>query len=315
MDTPVQPPVPPSSNTPVPTQRWHITFTKRKLWMGIGIGMFLILGISGFFLWQSMTKTPEKNTTGKPIETKKPDTAIAKVGDEYIYQKDLNTEIANYPMPVDDAVRKRLLEKIVKDSIILQAAKKENLTKLDPAVYNSPNKNYAKRVADIQSVEKNIDGKVAQISGSMITVWFYNTYPAKIGLVEGKKEALKRITALHKRVASKEITMQEAANLIRTDPSYEDIDFGYTNNALITFSQNKGERISVNVDFDKLIWKTKPGEVTPIFLAKDIVPTTMKTEEAFYAFAQVDKKIDTSSTKDFATWYTDQKNNYEVTYY
>lgn len=262
-----------------------------------------------------------KDETGRtensfsPVAITPPENAIAKVGEEFIYQTDLDIELANYPGPKGEATKKTLLDKLVNDSIILQAAQKANLVKLDPEVYNADNKNYGKRINDIKNIQTKMDSEVDQISGKMVSLWFYNYKPAKIGLEKGKEEAFRRISALHARVVNKEITMNEAANIIKSDPSYGDLDFGYENNAISTFSSNKGKRIAIDQGFDPVLWKTNPGEITEVYLGKNTNEFTNELVESFYVFGQVDKKIDNGNSQTYAQWLEAQKGNYEVTYF
>jgi hypothetical protein len=150
----------------------------------------------------------------------------------------------------------------------------------------------------------------------MISVWFNNQIPAKIGIEKGKAEALKRITTLHDKVINKEITIEDAGRLIISDPSYADLDpYGYKNNAIVTFSEPKGKQITIDSGFDDALWGTKEGDITPIYLGKSINSPRQSPVEAYYIFGQVKKKIEKGNIQDFDSWYTVQKNNYEVTYY
>jgi prefoldin subunit 5 len=295
----------------------QIKVSKKMVFISVAfVIVLIIIGIGFFFLKQKTKEKQAHETAGLQVapNAKKPDDAIAKVGDEYIYQKDLDTELSYFGGTKDKQTKKLLLSKLIKDSIILQAAKKNKLITLNNTVYNEANKDYMKRIADIKVVEKKVNSSMDQISGTMVSVWFYNQIPAKIGLVQGKQEAFKKISALQKRVAAKEITIQDAGHLITIDPSYADLDYGYQNNALVTFSNPKGKQLTVDEGFDKVLWNTKEGEITPVFLGKTL-DNKGNVIDAFYIFGKVDKKINIGIIQDFAHWYDAQKNNYEITYY
>lgn len=306
---PTPPVLPPT--TPEASPKPRIVIQKRTLFIILAAIILLIIASIGFFLFQN---TQKKTTEMTKNDTSTPKGAIAKVGDEYIYQKDLDTELANFPGATDEATKKRLIQKLVKDSIILQAGEKDKLIQLHDTTYNSGDKKYMERIAEVKAVEKAVDSKTDQISGEMISIWFNNQLPAKIGIEKGKEEAFKRITALQKRVAAKEITMKQASELILSDPSYANLDYGYANNALIPFSYPKGKQITVDSDFDDVLWKTPQGGVTPVFLGKTL-DAAGKEIEAYYIFGKVDKKIDDGNTLDFNRWYNSVKGNYDITYY
>src|SRR5437016_3940350 len=109
----------------------------------------------------------------------KPATAIiAKVGNEKIYQRDLNTELANYPPQKNIDRKRQLLQKIVKDSIILQAGEKDGLIKLDSSVFDSSTKDYLKRVKLVAEVQELVEHRKDHITGAVLSIWFYNIIPA-----------------------------------------------------------------------------------------------------------------------------------------
>lgn len=241
--------------------------------------------------------------------------AIAKVGNEYIFQKDLDVETANYPGPKSAETNKLLMDKLVKDSVILQSAEAEKIASVSADIYNTPSKNYAKRMARIKDIKGLVNSKTDHLKGTIVNVWFNNYEPAKIGLEAGKKLAFERISTLQKRVAGGQITIEEAGNIIRRDPSYGDLDVGYKSNASFAFNEKKGEKITFNPDFDQQLWSLNPGEVTNVYLGKIISGFTQQSEESFYAFGQVSEKVDNGNSLDFEAWLGNNQKNYEITYY
>lgn len=291
-----------------------------------GIGGLIALCLIALIIYILQSKSPgtaknigtaKVNDAAAPAVVPVPENAIAKVGDEFIFKSDLEFELANYQGQKDDNAKKILTDKLIRDSIALQAAKKANLINLnlDTEVFNADNKNYGKRISDIKNIQTKINTGVDQISGILVSVWFYNYKPAKIGLEEGKKEAFKRISELHSRVVNKEITIEEAGNIIKNDPSYDQLDFGYQNNALFNFSYEKGKKITQNPEYDAILWNTKPGDVTDVFLGKNVNEFTSELGDAYYVFGQVKGKSDKGITQTYDQWLEAQKSNYEVTYY
>jgi hypothetical protein len=240
---------------------------------------------------------------------------VAKAGEENIYQKDLDIELLYYPMQKNAAAQKLLLEKIAKDSIILQSAQNEGLVKLDESVFNSPQKDYLKRMKLVADVRKAIENKQDSISGNVISLWFFNTKVAAVGYDKGKEIALSKITDLYNGVKSKKITPQQAAQEIINDSSLAQIDTSYDSNAILTFKAGPKDAITFDPAFDALIRQLAPGQVTDIYLAKDKDTKTGKEIDAVYMFAQVDARSVTGDTIDFDQWYAQRENNYEIVYY
>lgn len=314
----------PQDNTQSTAAFTTVTVSKKKVYIITGVILVILLGVLlGVFLMKGTSTQkgviaslfPQKNDSNSQP---KPKNAIAKVGDEYIYQSDLDTELATYPTKADESVKKMLLSKLVKDSIVLQAAKKEKLlsqSALTKIIYNSSEKNYMKRINAIQQVEKKIDASLDQISGTIVSIWFNNMFPPKMGLEAGKKEAYRRISELRNKVANKEITIEDAGKLVITDSTLAELDPGYQNNGLVTFSVKWGKRITIDDKLDAFILTLKPGQVSDVFLGRNVNGFTDKLEDAFYAFVQVTNRVDNGNTKDFNAWYEQQKKNYAVTYY
>jgi hypothetical protein len=294
---------------------------QHKVIAGLGVLIALCLIALIIYILQSKpdisknTGTAKINDSAAPAVVPVPENAIAKVGEEFIYQKDLDVELANYSGNKDETTKKLLTEKLVKDSMTLQAARKENMASVSAEIYNNDDKNYGKRFEVLRTIETKINSRLDQISGTMISVWFYNMLPGKIGVEKGKAEAFKRISDLHKRVVSKEITIEQAANLIKNDPSYEDLDYGYAVNALVPFKNKKGEKITFDEGYNNILWKTNPGEITDVYLASTVNEYTHQNTESYYVFGQIKDKIDRGNSEDFAKWLENRKGDYEVTYY
>lgn len=238
---------------------------------------------------------------------------IGKVGDENIYQKDLDTEVMNYPDVQGVDKRAVLLQKMSKDSIILQAAQKEGLLTLDAAVFNSPQKDYAKRVSLVADVMKKIDERKNTIEGTIVAIWFYNGTAGPVGYERGRDIANAKITALHTNVTSKKMTMQQAGNAIRADSSLASVDKAYKVNASRTFKGTTTDAITIDPNFDAVIRKLKPSEISSVFLAKSTDPDTKQVLDSLYMFAQVTKNASGTSVT-FDQWYAQQEKQYAISY-
>ena len=288
--------------------------------MSVGLSALIIflLILNYFKLISLTTLLPTKSNTTTTIAPAKD--IIAKVGSEYLYQKDLETELSYGPPNVTDEIKKQLTAKIIKDSIILQEAEKEGLVKLDNTVFNSPTKDYLKRIGLVASIRKKIEDKRALTSGSVISLWFYNNQPASIGYDKGKQIAYDTITQLHDAVAAKQLTMQQAAEQIKNNSSLYQLDKAYKTNAIMEFTSTPQDKITINPEFNTIIRNLNVGDVSPVFLAQDKelntegIPTGKKID-AVYMFAQVTDKKSGASYATFEDWYNGIKQNYAITYY
>jgi hypothetical protein len=293
-----------------------IIANKKKLLVLGGVLLVILLLISGNSYLQYREKQLGGSDNAKTSEGNAPvPGAIAKVGNEYIFQTDLDVEAANYPGPKNAEVNKKLIEKLVKDSVVLQSAEAEKIASVSADFYNTPNKNFTKRMARIKDIKSLVNNKTDHLKGTIINVWFNNYEPAKIGLEAGKKQAFERISALQKRVINREITIDAAGEIIRRDASYANLDVGYKSNASFSFNEKKGDKITFNPDFDQELWRLNPGEVTNIYLGSIVSGFTNQSEESFYAFGQVVEKVDNGNNLDFDGWLNNHQKNYEITYY
>jgi len=263
------------------------------------IFVVVLIVVGGFFVWSwySQERAGNKNPQNK---------VIAKVGEELLYQTDLNIELTYYPTK-DEAARKLLITKMVEDSKLLQEAKKDQTITIDKTIYNSPNKNYLERIKVIQRLKTENAKMNAGLMGSIISVWFLNDRVGPLGYDKAKALALEKITYLHEQVKSGKSTMEQAAENIKNDSSFALLDpTSYKTNAIFYFNVALGEKITREDGFDQMLWGLSPGEVSAIYTANatdyynngQILP-------GYYIFGQAEKKKASSKKETI----------YEVKYY
>lgn len=274
--------------------------------------LFIISASAYFFILKYNNFPPKPSQTSKPQVTKG---VIAKVGDEFIYKKDLEIEVASYPPDKNIDIKKILIEKIATDSAILQGAQADKFITLDQTVYNSPNKDYFKRMKLIEQIKDTVTKQSNSISGSFVAVWFYNNYIGPLGYEKGKELAFLKISKLHNEVKSGKITIEQAGEQIKKDTTLAQIDKSYKSNAIANFRVGKGETISFSPDFNALLWNLKAGEVSDIYLAKDKPRRKTENFEAVYLFGQISQKIENSKFTSFSDWVAQKKKSYEIIYY
>lgn len=252
------------------------------------------------------------------ISTTESANKIVKVGEETVYQKDLETELQYSPVATDDS-KKLLLDKIIKDSIILQAGRKGGLVALDSSIYNSLDKDYMKRIKTVAEIRQKIENNRDSISGHVVSVWFSNNGPWKLPYETAKEIAFKKITYLHQEVEAKRMTIQQAGEEIKKDASLFDVDRAYKTNALYSFNQDSNEDITYDPDFDEILRNLPIHQVSAIYTGKDIeIKDGKKTGnkiEVLYMFGVITDKKSASGYASFDAWFEKQKNEYEISRY
>lgn len=247
---------------------------------------------------------------------RQPQEPIAQVGQEKIYQVDLNTELAAQGEVdgKDIKEKQRLFRKIAADSIIIQQAVKDKIITVDETVYNSPQKDYQKRVNLVKEIREKVGSLSNQTSGVAYSIWFWNTYPGPLGLEKGKQFALEKLTKVHKLLKDKAIDATGAGEMIKNDATLAQIDQSYETNAFFNFTK-RGKPVTQSKELDSIIDSLKEGEVSDIILGKLTNKQTGKVTENYYAFAIVAKKVTTSGFNSFKDWFDTNKKGYEIKYF
>ena len=280
---PVQQPVSPQANE---DPRFWKKYQKLFL---IGAGVIVLILIA-LIVFLGRGKDSSNTQTGT-------DKAVAKVGQETIYQSDLDKELAAYPN-VPDA-QKIVLDKMIDDSITLQAGQKDNLIKLNSDIYNNSNKNYTARIDAVQKVQEDIAKEESKIKGTVVAIWFYNTRPASIGLEQGRALAQQKITTLWQQVKNGTLTKEEAGKRIQDDTTLAQVDSQYKSNAIYTFDTAKGEKITFDENANNILENLKQGEVSDVILAND-KGENGTSYPALYLFGKVtDNTLNSSDSPDY----------------
>lgn len=276
----------------------------------------LLLG-GGYYIFNkfSLTKTtPTQETFQKTDEQPPSPGVIAKVGDELIYQRDLDLELVAYP-PLGSLEERKifLLEKIATDSAILQSAKKDGLIKqLDATIFNSEDKDYLKRIKIVEDVKNTINSKTDQIKGTIISIWFYNFGKVgSLGYDRGKEFALEKITKLHNDVKSGKMTINQAAEAIRNDSSLAQIDESYKSNAQYDFIISPNQDLTGDKDFDKFLQTASKNQVSDIYLLSEFG----FDKPGYYQFGLVKENNPGAKIKNLDDWIKDQTQKYEKIIY
>lgn len=237
---------------------------------------------------------------------------IAIVGEENIYQVDLDYELSYSPIKNDQA-KDLLIDKLILDSVALQSAQKEGLIVLDQSFYNHPIKDYKLRLAKINEVRDLINDKTSKFQGAYVAIWFFNNDDSGIYTYdEAKRIAFEKISKLYNLVKSKKLSIEQAGEAIKRDKSLENIDPAYQANAYLKFDVNYGEKVVFDEVFNSALYKLKPGEISNIYALRDESTRLGENVEVLYAFGTVTRN-DGFPSYDFDQWLNLNKQTFEVT--
>jgi hypothetical protein len=257
------------------------------------------------------TRYLEKTSETKKYDPKQEIAVI--VGDEVIY----NNEIQNYPSSVKihtPETARIISNKLVEDSIILQEGIKLNIITADNSFYGGTQIDYNKRDEMVNKVKEEVVKKAGKMEGDVISIWFVNDKPGSAGIEQGKKLAFEKISDIARKVVSGQISMVEAAELIKNDKSLAQVDPSYKTNAIFHFQKYKGEQITFDNDFNTIIWNLNPGETSGVVLVKDTNFTTGEKYDAVYMFGQVTNKVNPDGGPGFDSWLNEVSKQYEAKY-
>lgn len=262
---------------------------------------------------QPPVKTEQPTATSSAF-IKDPKKAVAKVGEEIIYQQDLDVEIAKQPnFPSTPSAKTQLLQKIASDSAILQGAAQEGLVTLDKTVFNSTEKDYLKRIKLVEELKSKVTGQADSISGTIIAIWFHNIKIGPLGLEKSKQMAYDKITKLQSEVKTGKITIEQAGEAIKKDTSLAQIDPAYASNALLNFKINRGQQLTGDKKFNDALSSLKVNEISDVFLGQDR-NSVGKTFDALYHFGQIKQRIE-SGKPSFTDWFALKAKKYALTIY
>lgn len=236
---------------------------------------------------------------------------IMKIGDEVIYRKDLEYEIAHYPDELSSEIDALLKNKIATDSMILQAAAADGYLQLNDEIYNSPNKNYRSRIQTIASVKSKIADDSGYVSGAGIFIWFMNNTPGPIGYEKGKELAYQTIQPIHQKVKKGEVSIKDAGEQIKSLEFLAQVDKAYKVNSYYEFKASKKDKIVFDSELNAQLLMMKEGQISELLLLQDYENGNGKVKkDAAYAFFQIFKKQN-SAFNNFEEWLNQKQGKYE----
>ena len=267
------------------------------------LSLLLIVGglTAGYFLTQKQQDIRQQASTAKydnlpdysepeniDADFLANDTIVATVGEESIYQSDIDVILAILP-PFSDknrpAIIKEIIDDFIEDSILLQ-----EYQQTDIEIFSSPFKNYAKRAKVVgQLIEQKkteLKQNMPYKQGSVLTIWTTNDEILPDAELSRRRKIIKpKIDKLYEQVKNGELTIQAAGKAIQDDSSLVEFDDNYVGNAIIPFEVicfPGGECEGYNDHFVKELGALNNKEISQLKLH-----TSPNKAEEFYTFGQV----------------------------
>lgn len=246
---------------------------------------------------------------------------IAKVGDENIYQNDLNKIITTrFPKDITsrytkEEIIKRALNESVEESILLQEENKIGGVSLLPPIFNTDEKNYILRQKVVEEIKNKRLAKQERISGAFISIWYHNVRPPSIPPAEAQKLALGKIQKIYNDLKTGKISFETGGQIVKNDTSLAAIDKSYTGNAYYEFKDRAStDGVFVFNDLEDKLWTLNEGEISEIIQHPSSSILLGKEEEEFYGIIKVTKRTNTGSGS-YKDWLKKVKQNYEISVY
>lgn len=135
------------------------------------------------------------------------------------------------------------------------------------------------------------DNELQHVSGELISVWFFNVEPPDIGLEAGQAQAQAVAQDLHSRIVGG-LSMQEAAEILKSNENMKKIDQALERNAYTTFENiTRNDQIIHDPQLNDIVWQLELDEVSPVLVGRDF--TGEEWFDAYYAILHItDKELD-----------------------
>ena len=312
--SPVPPAPSPINDSPI--SRFKNISKKKKLLIIISLILFLlVIIIAAMMMRQKDGNGIPQIFKGARIQTDNlPDDVAAIVGETKIPKSYLEYELKYYPATPSAEAKKMLTEKLIDDQITLEKAQKENIIPNYPNSENMSKQEYLERTKLVQEVKDKVNEKGNIIRGKMVMVWFYNNlHIGPKGFEGSKKMAFDKINPFYQQVKNEELTIDQVGLILKRDKSIAEIDPVWESNAIVPFVYYQNGTATHWPEFNKLLWETEPGKITPLHLGGGILRDGKPVDE-LYIFAQIDHKSTGSSYGDYQEWLDQKRKEYNGNY-
>lgn len=229
------------------------------------------------------------------------------IGKEDLYGFDLQSILNSYEPEITNneqltnGVKEKYLKILAEDSIILQEAKKHNLTKLYNSIFNSPNKDYRQRNRLIRKLKIELKPYVLNAASiETVNIYFNNAESPKdpLSIAQNKQTVKEKMDTILLELQSGTLTMEEAGQKIDNDSSLTIIDPAYQNNSYsIAENFTKKDYRVHDPNINNMFWEQEVGTISPVILGYTYQedPETNEVnpenkQEAYYRIVKVNER-------------------------
>ncbi len=251
----------------------------------------------------------------------------AKVGEETIYGADLNFYILVYygdvvtkGEPLTESIKNDVLNKVVRDSRILQGAAELGLLELEDSFFVGPVKDNDERLSRAQQVEEKIKSEVLNtVSGEQLSIWFHpvvNNEESEFNYEEAKQIAREKIEDVYQGLKSGQYSSFEgAAEIIQNNATLKKIDPSLEANSYVVLEGiPMGSDFSDDADLEQAFFSLNEGEMSSILTVEINSSDLEKAVPYRYAILKVTERKE-DGYESFDNWLKEQENRYHLEIY
>lgn len=231
---------------------------KNKLLMALGLGGVLILGGGLLLVYTSKDLLfPQKEAELIPVASSPP-------LDSFKWE----SELERVSTLSGIQAKAPLLQHIAVENLILQKAAEAGLIVLPTDFFDQqqqiPEKYFKQKQSFLIEAEKNYTEREAQITGSVIGVFFYNQQMPELPFLEADTIARQLVSTARQNVVSGTWTPDEARKNLAADPIIPKLDFNYKYNTGMSFSAINVSDYSSDPEVIRAIQSLSDGTITQV---------------------------------------------------
>lgn len=278
----------------------------------IVVSIFVIVGLLFFLLKSPLVSNLKTKTATKQNTTKLPNNVVAEVDGAPIFTSMVELEMSQSKSTPSADLRKKIVQKLINDELTLKYGQEQGIVNHEANSETMNDTQYQQRLHDIALVKQSIMQNADRYVGEIVAVNFYNNgqnNPAD--LERDKQTASQKITEVYTQVKNNQLTMKQAGEKLKQDPSLKAIDSALDQNAYVTYSVNKGRNITFWLDFDALLLKAEPDKVTDLYLGKQKDKNGVE-QNAIYIFGKMNSKVENMGYSTYQQWLDKQRSNHEI---
>lgn len=290
-----------------------------KLLLAAGLAVVILL-VLAFISPKAKKQQTAQNVV--PVETKLPESGfftplvnqVYAIGEDRYSGNDISyvKDAFVAGTPADIEAEKKVKSIITEKTIVIQEAAKLGYIQIDPKLMD-PNKDWPSYNQTYEDAKKSLLDHIEQMTVEGIYIYFNNDNPPEgMSVVRAKSITYTKINDLRNRMVQGEITLQQAADEIRSDTFLASIDEIFQSNAYAVLKnryRNPQVDQGLKSSDNDLLWQLGVGEVSPVFLGFEKNVGDESLRESYWVVYKVSEKYGTLPP--YRQWLADKMHEYE----